>query len=130
MSGTVRLTLAAISVADLARSRRFYQQGCGFTPDGEFSTPRFDAVILRAGETGVELLKWKDRSHDVLEPGNMFSKFVIEAADPAGFFAAAGRHGGSVVAALTDYPGHGRAIGVLADPDGYRWEVVGPLSSG
>lgn len=35
--------------------------------------------------------------------------------------------GGRVIAEATEYPEYGMTIGVIADPDGYELEFVGPV---
>ncbi|WP_280438307.1 VOC family protein [Nocardia carnea] len=129
MSGThsapVTLSLTAIRVTDLARSREFYTTGCGFAEEAAFSTETFDAVILRAGTAGVELIT----PHGTSAPpdhGTMFTKLVCNTDDVAGVMAAACAHGGTEeMPATTLARFGGRTIGMVRDPDGYLLEFVG-----
>ena len=128
MSGTptapVTLSLTAIRVTDLARSAQFYT-ACGFVEETSFSTDTFDAVILRAGTAGVELIA---PHGDPAAPdhGTMFTKLVVNTEDVAGLLAAACAHGGTEEMPATTLARFGRTIGKVRDPDGYLVEVVSP----
>jgi catechol 2,3-dioxygenase-like lactoylglutathione lyase family enzyme len=118
------LSLGAIRVTDLAKSREFYTVGCGFEVEREFATAGFDALILRAGSAGIELIAPRD---DTPAPqlGNMFVKFVLNTPDVSALSAHACRHGGSEEMPATVLPEFGGiTIAVLRDPDGYRIELV------
>jgi catechol 2,3-dioxygenase-like lactoylglutathione lyase family enzyme len=128
MSGTrtapVTLSLTAIRVTDLTRSTEFYTAGCGFAEENSFSTDAFDAVILRAGTAGVELIAPQG---DPTPPdhGTMFTKLVLNTEDVARLLAAACAHGGTEeMPATTLARFGGRTIGKVRDPDGYLIEVV------
>ncbi|MGA4792035.1 VOC family protein [Nocardia sp. AB354] len=121
----VTLSLTAIRVTDLARSAQFYA-ACGFVEETSFSTDTFDAVILRAGTAGVELIA---PHGDPAAPdhGTMFTKLVVNTEDVAGLLAAACAHGGAEeMPATTLARFGGRTIGKVRDPDGYLVEVVSP----
>lgn len=131
MSGTsttpVTFSLTALRVTDLARSTEFYTAGCGFTEERSFTTDTFDAVILRAGTAGVELIA---PHADTAKPdhGTMLVKLVLNTADVAGLMVGACAHGGTEempATALARFGG--RTIGKVRDPDGYLIEVVGPV---
>ncbi|MEU1953554.1 VOC family protein [Nocardia rhamnosiphila] len=122
-AGTI-LSLGAIRVADLAKSTEFYTAGCGFEVEREFSTPGFDAVILRAGSAGIELIAPRDDAR-APQPGNMFVKFVLNTPDVSALLAQACGHGGVEETPATALPEFGGiTIAVLRDPDGYRVELV------
>lgn len=127
-TASVTLSLTAVRVTDLARSRAFYTAGCGFAEQNSFSTEAFDAVILRAGTAGIELIA----PHGEPAPadhGTMFVKLVLNTGDVAGLLAAACAHGGTeeMPATTSDRFG-GRTIGTVRDPDGYLIEVVSPAA--
>lgn len=118
------LSLGAIRVADLAKSTEFYTAGCGFEVEREFSTASFDAVILRAGSAGIELIGPHDDAQ-APQPGNMFVKFVLDTPDVSALLAHACGHGGVEEMSATALPEFGGiTIAVLRDPDGYRVELV------
>ncbi|MFI9411313.1 VOC family protein [Nocardia gamkensis] len=111
-------------VTDLARSTEFYTAGCGFAEENAFSTDTFDAVILRAGRAGVELIAPHGEAAPV-DHGTMFVKLVLNTADVAGLLAAACAHGGTEempATTFTRFSGH--TIGKVRDPDGHLIEVT------
>lgn len=124
------LSLSALRVTDLAKSTEFYTAGCGFEVEREFATARFDAVILRAGPAGIELIAPRDEPKPP-QLGNMFVKLVLDTADVSGLLARACRYGGTEEAPATVLPEFGGiTIAILHDPDGYRIELVGrPVES-
>lgn len=126
--GAVTLSLTAIRVADLDRSIEFYTSGCGFEMEREFTTPSFTAAIIRAGSAGLELIRPTDGSAaEPAEHGDMLLKFVLNTDDPAAVMSRACEIGGTVISTATEYPEYGMTIGVIADPDGYELEFVGPV---
>ncbi|MBF6387734.1 VOC family protein [Nocardia farcinica] len=123
---TVTLSLTAIRVADLARATEFYTAGCGFVEENAVATDAFDAVILRAGAAGIELIAPRGESAPP-EHGTMFTKLVCHADDVAAVMAAACAHGGAEEMPATALERFGgRTIGMVRDPDGYLLEFVGP----
>ncbi|WP_280402342.1 VOC family protein [Nocardia carnea] len=124
------LSLSALRVTDLAKSTDFYTAGCGFEVEREFATARFDAVILRAGPAGIELIAPRDEPEPP-QLGNMFVKLVLNTADVPGLLARACRYGGTEETPATVLPEFGGiTIAILRDPDGYRIELVGrPVES-
>ncbi|WP_280493336.1 VOC family protein [Nocardia asiatica] len=128
MSGTttaaVTLSLTAIRVTDLARSAEFYTAGCGFSQERSFATDTFDAVILRAGTAGVELVA-PHGAPAAPDHGTMLVKLVLNTEDVAGLLDSGCAHGGTEeMPATTLARFGGRTIGKLRDPDGYLIEVV------
>src|SRR5690606_20549584 len=87
------LSLSAIRVTDLAKSTDFYTAGCGFAVEREFATAGFDAVILRAGAAGIELVAPRGDTESP-QLGNMFVKLVLNTSDAPGLLARACRYGG------------------------------------
>ncbi|NKY55223.1 VOC family protein [Nocardia flavorosea] len=130
MSGTSApaatvLSLSAFRVTDLAKSTEFYTAGCGFEVEREFATATFDAVILRAGPAGIELVAPRDEPQPP-QPGNMFVKLVLNTPDVPGLLARACRYGGTEEKPVTVLPEFGGVtIAILRDPDGYQIELVG-----
>ena len=121
----VVLSLVAVRVSDLQGSTDFYRRGLGFTVEREFATPAFDAVILRAGTAGVELILPKGAAGEKdSDHGNMFSKLVLNVADAATALRRGVECGGTEVSPVVEHASYGMTIGVLADPDGHRLELV------
>ncbi|WP_232716498.1 VOC family protein [Gordonia metallireducens] len=121
----VVLSLAAVRVSDLRGSTDFYARGLGFVVEREFATPAFDAVILRAGTAGIELIRPKGAAgEENPDHGNMFDKLVLNVADAAATLRRGVDCGGTEVSPVVEHASYGMAIGVLADPDGHRLELV------
>lgn len=132
MSGTptggVTLSLIAIRVTDLSRSVEFYTAGCGFPEERSFATDTFDAVILRAGTAGVELIA-PHGAPAAPDHGTMLVKLVLNTEDVAGLLDSACAHGGTEEMPATTLPRFGgRTIGKVRDPDGYLIEVVSSIA--
>lgn len=124
-----------LCVTDLARSRRFYEDGLGFrfwwelrAPD-EATAPLLQlpppvglhAVYLRLGELVLELLHYEDGAHPagrrrpMDEPGLTHLSLAVDDVDAAVTRAEA--HGGTVATRLPD-------AAMVLDPDGQRIELT------
>lgn len=125
----VVLSLVAVRVSDLQGSTAFYRQGLGFALEREFATPAFDAVILRAGTAGIELIRPTEAGDAEPDHGNMFDKIVLNVPDAAAALRCAVEYGGTEVSPVVERASYGMAIGVLADPDGHRLELVSRIGS-
>jgi len=120
-----RLSCITLGVADLARSRRFYVDGLGWTPAFEMDDIAFfqipglvfglytglpeDAGIAGKPQPSPGTISL---SHNVHAPAHVDT--TIEAALKAG---------GRLVRAARDTEWGGRS-GYFADPDGHLWEVA------
>ena len=121
-----RLNFVTLVVADLARARRFYLDGLGWT--AALDVPH-EVVMIHVGEKLV-LSLWAESAargeigevtrggtlpftlaHNVGSPADVDA--VLDTARAAG----AGVHG----AVLRDWGGYS---GYFTDPDGFRWEVA------
>jgi uncharacterized protein len=120
-----RMAVCNIAVADIERSRTFYE-GMGFPARPE-SNDRM--VFFELEWTWLALFTYPvlaEISGTPAEPSGppafCFSHFVSSAEEVDSVIEQAVNLGGSV--AITPRDGeHGR-IGYFADPDGYRWEVA------
>ncbi len=131
-SGTteVVLSLVALRVSDLRASTDFYVRGLGFVVERELDTPAFDAVILRAGTAGVELICPKGAAEEANpDDGDMFGKIVLNVGDAATVARCALEFGGTEVSPVVEHAAYGMAIGLVADPDGHRLELVSRIAS-
>jgi len=120
-----QISVITLSVADLARSRRFYTQGFGWTPvfsNDEISFYQMNGFILGTwsaqalthdiGETaprpsGGFTIAHNVASHDAVEP--LMAQLV--------------KAGGRIARAAIEPP-HGGYTGYVADPDGHMWEIA------
>ncbi|MEJ7633886.1 VOC family protein [Aeromicrobium sp.] len=121
-----RLSLITLGVADLARARRFYEEGLGWAknnPEDEVAFYQLNGLVLaiwsredlagdaRLDDTGATFggmtLAFNTRSHDEVDE----------------VLAVAGRAGGTVLKPAEEQPWGGYS-GYFADPDGHPWEVA------
>jgi lactoylglutathione lyase len=119
------MSLSALRVIELDRAVEFYVQGCGFTHDKDLETPTFRAVIVRAGDAGLELvLPTDDAADDIPDHGNMLVKVVVNTTDTQAQMARACAHGGVEVTPAMTLDDYNMTIGTVRDPDGYLVEFV------
>lgn len=126
-----RLSLVTLGVRDLARARRFYEQGLGWRRDagveGEVAFYQLGGMILALW--GRDALAADARlALAPAEPGKSFggSALAYNARDEAAVdavLAEAAAAGGTVLkpAGKTDWGGY---AGYFADPDGHPWEIA------
>ncbi|MGF1592269.1 MAG: VOC family protein [Kiloniellaceae bacterium] len=126
-----RLSLVTLGVRDLARARRFYEEGLGWTlgggVEGEVAFYQLGGIVLAlwgrdalAGDARLTLAP--------VTPGESFGGLALaynarDAAAVDAILAEAAAAGGTVLkpAAKTDWGGY---AGYFADPDGHPWEVA------
>jgi len=121
-----RVSLITLGVADLARSRRFYEDGLGWRA----SPASMDGIVFfQAGGLVVALYPRDHLARDIgLDDapagfsGVTLSYNVREKAEAAAVIAAAVQAGAKLLQPAQDvfWGGHG---GYFADPDGHVWEV-------
>ncbi|MGD1877528.1 MAG: VOC family protein [Kiloniellaceae bacterium] len=127
-----RMTMVTLGVRDLVRSRRFYEEGLGWTQtDGVEGNVAFyqlaGGVLL--GLYGLEALAEDARVAVAdLEPAKTFggSSLAYNVADPAAVDATlkeAAAAGGTLLKA-GEKVFWGGYSGYFADPDGHPWEVA------
>jgi len=126
-----RLSLITLGVADLARSRRFYEEGLGWTrsggAEGEVAFYQLNGLILALW--GREALA-KDARLELAPaaPGRSFGGLALayntrSAAEVDAVLREAAAAGGALLkpGEKTDWGGY---AGYFADPDGHAWEVA------
>jgi catechol 2,3-dioxygenase-like lactoylglutathione lyase family enzyme len=121
-----RISVLSIGVADLARSRRFYEEGMGLTPRPESSER---AVFFELQGAWLSLF---ERDHlaelaGVAAQGSGFQGFVfshnVSTAEEVDEVMAQAVKAGATVPHPAETASIGR-IAYFADPDGFLWEVA------
>jgi hypothetical protein len=120
-----QMSVITLGVADLARARRFYTEGFGWTPVFE------NADILFFQMNGFVLGLWpadnlaEDMQRKAAPGAGAFALAhnVASAAEVEPVMQALIAAGGSLLRAA-DAPPHGGFRGYVADPDGHAWEIA------
>ena len=121
-----RLSLITLGVADLARARRFYEDGLGWRKNN----PQTEVAFYQAGGMVVALWSREDLAKDakVDEAGSGFRGLSLaynarsrEEVDAV--MAEAKAAGATLTKPAAETPWGGYA-GYFADPDGHLWEVA------
>ena len=120
-----QVSVITLGVADLARSKRFYVEGFGWTPafeNDEIVFYQMNGLVL--GTWLAKALANDARRPEAVGPGafalahNVASRDEVEAA-----MRRLAEHGGAVLRPA-DAPPHGGFRGYVADPDGHAWEIA------
>jgi hypothetical protein len=121
-----RLSLVTLGVADLARARRFYEQGLGWRRSNDHA----EVAFYQAGGMVVALWGRDALAADAQIPGtgSGFAGIALayntrDKAEVDAVLAEAAAAGGRVVKPAKDTFWGGYA-GYFADPDGHLWEVA------
>jgi uncharacterized protein len=122
-----RLTVVTLGVADLARSRRFYEEGLGFRVS---SGSNEHVVFIDAGGVVLGLYPRGALAEDAhLDPtgsgfcGVALAQNVRSKAEVDAALAAAEKAGAKLLKPAQEVFWGGYS-GYFADPDGYPWEVA------
>jgi catechol 2,3-dioxygenase-like lactoylglutathione lyase family enzyme len=120
-----RVGMITLAVSDLARSRRFYEEGLGFTPRPESND---SVAFYETGGAWLALYPELAEDAGVEAAGSGFRAFSIAHNEPTKegvdiFFARAVAAGARVVKA-THTTFWGGYTGYFGDPDGFLWEVA------
>ena len=119
-----QISVITLGIADLARSRRFYTEGFGWTPVFE------NEEIVFYQMNGLMLGTWLSGAlaDDARRPGMTPGAFALAHNVPAAadvqptldrLAAAGGR-----LLRPADSPPHGGVRGYVADPDDHAWEIA------
>lgn len=123
-----RLNLITLGVADLARARRFYEEGLGWTPAQEEESIVFyklGGLIL--GLFPREALREDaHQGQDWGQGGFTLAQNVAERATVDAIMARAVAAGATMQKKAEDTPWGGYS-GYVADPDGHLWEIAWPI---
>ncbi|RAK59168.1 VOC family protein [Phenylobacterium hankyongense] len=118
------IAVITLGVADLARSRRFYAEGFGWTP--VFETPeivfyQMNGLVLG---TWLESALAADMQRPAAGPGAYaLAHNVARQADVAPAMDSLVRAGGRLLRGAVAPP-HGGLSGYVEDPDAHAWEIA------
>ena len=122
-----RISFVTLAVADVERSRAFYVDGLGWTP--EVLVPG-EVLMIRAGErlvlslwaeTGFEAEVGPVRRGAGVAPFTLSQNLATEAEVDEVLALAASLGAETVTGARREWGGYS---GYFADPDGFRWEIA------
>ncbi len=122
-----RISIVTLGVADLARSRAFYEKGLGWKAS---DASQGDIVFFQLGGVVLALYPREMLADDVTitSEGSGFRGMTIaqnvrQKADVARFLKIAERAGAEIIKPAQDvfWGGHS---GYFADPDGHLWEIA------
>ena len=123
-----RLSLITLGVTDLARSRRFYEQGLGWVPSAAGDNENITfyqlggiALALYGRAALAADMKAKDTGHGF--GGIALAQNVRTREEVDQLLARAREVGGSILHPAVEAP-WGGYTGYFADPDGHPWEVA------
>jgi hypothetical protein len=122
-----RLSLVTLGVADLARSRRFYEQGLGWTPS---SAGNENVVFFQLGGIALSLYGRASLAEDArLEDrgggfGGITLAYNTRAREDVDAVLARAKAAGARILKPAEEAFWGGYSGYFADPDGHPWEVA------
>jgi catechol 2,3-dioxygenase-like lactoylglutathione lyase family enzyme len=119
-----QLSVVTLGIADLARSKRFYRDGFGWTPvfqNAEIVFYQMNGFVLGTWLTGrLE----DDMRRPLARPGAFSLAHNVAAADEVqAVLDRLSRFGGRILRPA-DAPPHGGMRGYVADPDDHAWEIA------
>lgn len=120
-----QISVVTLGVADLARSRRFYSDGFGWTP--VFENPEIAFYQMN----GLMLGTWlnpglsedSQRAHTSAPGAFALAHNVAAQSDVQPLIDKLARSGGKILRPA-DAPPHGGFRGYVADPDDHAWEIA------
>jgi catechol 2,3-dioxygenase-like lactoylglutathione lyase family enzyme len=119
-----QLSVITLGIADLARSRRFYGEGFGWTPvfqNEEIAFYQMNGFVLG---TWLATALGADMGRPLQRPGAFALAHNVGAADDVQpLLDRLARHGGRILRPA-DAPPHGGMRGYVADPDDHAWEIA------
>lgn len=120
-----QLSVITLGIEDLARSKRFYAEGFGWTPvfeNGEIAFYQMNGFVLGTWLRS-ELEKDMTR-YGLLRPGAFALAHNVDAQEDVTAVIAALEAAGGKILRPADAPEHGGFRGYVADPDDNAWEIA------
>jgi uncharacterized protein len=119
-----QLSVITLGIADLARSRRFYGDGFGWTPvfqNEEIVFYQMNGFVLG---TWLTRALEEDMRRSLVRPGAFaLAHNVASGEEVAAVLDRLAQFGGQVLRPA-DAPPHGGVRGYVADPDDHAWEIA------
>lgn len=120
-----QISVITLGVADLARSRRFYGEGFGWTPvfqNEEIVFYQMNGLVL--GTWLIGALEADSGRSGLAAPGAFsLAHNVATREEVQPVLDRLASHGGRLLRAVAEPP-HGGLTGYVADPDGHAWEIA------
>jgi catechol 2,3-dioxygenase-like lactoylglutathione lyase family enzyme len=120
-----QISIITLGVADLARSRRFYVDGFGWTPifeNGDIVFYQMNGLVLGTWPT-AQLAGDMQRADNAQRGAFALAHNVATQADVQPLIDRLARFGGRILR-NGDAPSHGGFRGYVADPDEHAWEIA------
>jgi catechol 2,3-dioxygenase-like lactoylglutathione lyase family enzyme len=120
-----QISVITLGVADLARSRRFYVEGFGWTPvfeNGEIVFYQMNGLVLGTWLQGR--LEDDMRRPGLVRPGAFAMAHNVTSRDEVQPLIERLAAAGGKVLRPGDAPVHGGFRGYAADPDDHAWEIA------
>jgi len=120
-----QIALVSVGIQDMARSRRFYDEGFGWKP--VFELPDIAFYQMNGLMLGMALLPAFDADiGQTMSPNGgayAFAHNVPQKEDVVPLMERLVAHGGKIIRPA-DAPAHGGFRGYIADPDQHLWEIA------
>ena len=120
-----QVSVITLGIADLARSRRFYVEGFGWTPvfeNEEIVFYQMNGLMLGTWLQGS--LEEDQRRSGLARPGAFALAHNVPGKDDVAPLIAALAAAGGRVLRPADAPPHGGFRGYVSDPDDHAWEIA------
>lgn len=119
-----QISVITLGITDLARSKRFYAQGFGWTPVFENEEIAFYQMNGFVFGTWLKDKLAEDSQRQVAGTSAFaLAHNVASETEADRVIATLVEHGGQLLRAA-DAPPHGGYRGYVADPDGHAWEIA------
>ena len=120
-----QISVITLGIGDLARSKRFYMQGFGWTPifeNDEIAFYQMNGFVL--GTWRKDRLEADMQRSGLASPGAVALAHNVDSEDAVRAAMAALAAAGGRILREADAPPHGGYRGYVADPDDNAWEIA------
>lgn len=120
-----QISVITLGIADLARSRRFYVDGFGWTPvfeNDEIIFYQMNGLVL--GTFGKSSLEKDMNRPGLLQPGAFSLAHNVSEKDAVVPLMNRLEQAGGRIIRPADEPAHGGFRGYVVDPDDHAWEIA------